>query len=104
MQTVLEPKLRADIEPLCRIHAVKMSGPFGKLEAFVCGEQGCGVYWRAVSSYERVLPDGTLLLETDHVHCPHPGHGAMFLAARNNSLETWHCSIEGCSEMLGGYT
>jgi hypothetical protein len=100
MQTILEPKMRADIEPLCKVHFGKMRGPFGKLGVYVCSEHVCGVYWRPVSSYERVLPDGTLLMETGHIHCPRPGHGAMFLAARDKSSEMWRCSIKGCSECL----
>jgi hypothetical protein len=101
MQTVLEPKMRLNIEPLCNFCFSKMVSALGRqAEAYVCT---CGVRWRAVSSYERPMhSEGleVLAIGMNPASCSCLGHGKMFLEARENGVEVWRCAMQGCSERI----
>jgi hypothetical protein len=102
MQTPLELRMRNDIRPLCKAHHTQMVGPLGRSEMYVCEVPGCGVRWRAVTEYQKVLVPEVLLVEDRLIPCPHVGHGHMFLAAidKDRGVEVWQCSIDGCAEQV----
>jgi hypothetical protein len=98
-------KMREDIKPLCLVHHKEMSGS-DDAGLFSCDEPGCESHWRPVSGYEcyrfpaAVPYFGKKFPEL--VGCQRLGHGHMFVSEFDSTtgIEVWHCSVDGCSELM----